>query len=62
MAPHVLLNELNIPFEAKKVEAAEMKSPEFLKLNPRGQDTFDHCLWRTGERGRGDHDVPARHP
>lgn len=37
MAPHVLLNELNIPFEAKKVEAAEMKSPEFLKLNPRGQ-------------------------
>jgi glutathione S-transferase len=37
MAPHVLMNELNIPFEAKKVEAAEMKSPEFLKLNPRGQ-------------------------
>jgi glutathione S-transferase len=37
MAPHVLLNELGVPFEGIEVDAVKMKSPEFLKLNPRGQ-------------------------
>lgn len=37
MAPHVLLNELGVAFEGTEVDAAKMKSPEFLKLNPRGQ-------------------------
>lgn len=35
MAVHVILNELNVPFEA--IEQADLKAPEFLKLNPRGQ-------------------------
>jgi glutathione S-transferase len=39
MAVHVLLNELGMPFEAKRVSIAEgeTRTPEFLKLNPRGQ-------------------------
>ncbi len=39
MAPHVLLNELGVPFEAKKVALmeGEGQKPEFLKINPRGQ-------------------------
>lgn len=39
MATHVLLNELGVPFEAKKImlSAGEGQSPEFLKINPRGQ-------------------------
>lgn len=35
MAVHVILNELGVPFEAVKQD--DLKSPEFLKLNPRGQ-------------------------
>ena len=35
MAPHILLNELGVPFKA--VEQTNLKDPEFLKLNPRGQ-------------------------
>ncbi len=35
MAVHVVLNELNVPF--KTVKQTELKDPEFLKLNPRGQ-------------------------
>ena len=35
MAVHVILNELNVPFEA--VEQKDLKAPDFLKLNPRGQ-------------------------
>ena len=35
MAVHVILNELNVPFEAIKQD--DLKSPEFIKLNPRGQ-------------------------
>lgn len=35
MAVHVVLNELNVPFEA--VKQTDLKDPEFLKLNPRGQ-------------------------
>lgn len=35
MAVHVVLNELNVPFEA--VNQTDLKDPEFLKLNPRGQ-------------------------
>ncbi len=35
MAVHVILNELNVPFEA--VRQDDLKSPDFLKLNPRGQ-------------------------
>lgn len=35
MAVHVVLNELNVPFET--VKQTELKDPEFLKLNPRGQ-------------------------
>lgn len=35
MAMHVILNELNVPFEAVKQD--DLKAPDFLKLNPRGQ-------------------------
>lgn len=35
MAVHVILNELNVPFEA--VEQKDLKAPDFLKLNSRGQ-------------------------
>lgn len=35
MAVHVILNELNVPFEAIKQD--DLKAPEFLKINPRGQ-------------------------
>lgn len=35
MAIHVLLNELGVPFEAVKQD--DLKAPDFLKLNPRGQ-------------------------
>jgi len=39
MAIHVILNELGIVFEPQKIDlkAGEGQSPEFLKLNPRGQ-------------------------
>jgi len=39
MAPHVLLNELNVPFEVSKIDlqAGDGQKPEFLKVNPRGQ-------------------------
>lgn len=35
MAVHIILNELNVPFEAIKQD--DLKAPDFLKLNPRGQ-------------------------
>lgn len=35
MAVHVILNELNVPFEA--INQTDLKAPDFLKLNPRGQ-------------------------
>ena len=35
MAIHVILNELGVPFEA--VKQSDLRDPEFLKLNPRGQ-------------------------
>lgn len=35
MAVHVILNELNVPFEAIKQD--DLKAPAFVKLNPRGQ-------------------------
>lgn len=35
MAVHVVLNELNVPFDA--VKQTDLKDPAFLKLNPRGQ-------------------------
>ena len=35
MAVHIILNELNAPFEAIKQD--NLKDPEFLKMNPRGQ-------------------------
>src|SRR5262245_43008137 len=39
MAVHVVLNELAVPFELAKVSTKDgsMKSPEYLKMNPRGQ-------------------------
>ncbi|MDE3016038.1 MAG: glutathione S-transferase family protein [Pseudomonadota bacterium] len=39
MAPHVLLNELNVPFQTQKTDVhhGDGQKPEFLKLNPRGQ-------------------------
>jgi glutathione S-transferase len=38
MAPHLLLEELGIPFELARVDRAKQahKSPEYLKLNPNG--------------------------
>ena len=37
-APHVLLEELGVPYELKRVDRARQahKSPEYLKLNPNG--------------------------
>jgi glutathione S-transferase len=39
MAPHMLLEELGVPFELKLVDRTRdaHKSPEYLKLNPNGQ-------------------------
>lgn len=39
MAIHVLLNELGVPFKAHKMDMmkGDLKTPEFLKINPRGQ-------------------------
>ncbi len=39
MAIHVILNEIGVPFETKRILTmkGEQKSPEFLKINPRGQ-------------------------
>jgi len=39
LAVHVILNELNVPFEAirKSTKDGSLKTPEFLKINPRGQ-------------------------
>lgn len=39
LATHVILNELNVPFEAirKSTKDGSLRSPDFLKLNPRGQ-------------------------
>jgi glutathione S-transferase len=39
MAPHILLEELGVPFTLKRVDRAANahKSPEYLKLNPNGQ-------------------------
>ncbi len=39
LAVHVILNELAVPFDAirKSTKDGSLKSPEFLKLNPRGQ-------------------------
>jgi glutathione S-transferase len=38
MAPHMLLEELGVPYELKHVERTKQahKSPEYLKLNPNG--------------------------
>jgi glutathione S-transferase len=39
LAVHILLEELGVPFELKRVDRANSahKSPEYLKLNPNGQ-------------------------
>ncbi len=39
LAPHILLEELGVPFELRLVDRtnAAHKSPEYLKLNPNGQ-------------------------
>ncbi len=39
MGVHVVLNECNVPFELEKVDmmAGQNRTPEYLKLNPRGQ-------------------------
>jgi len=37
MAVHVILNESNQPVTLEKVNLQEPRSPEFLRLNPRGQ-------------------------
>lgn len=39
LAVHVILNELAVPFDAirKSTKDGSLKSPEFLKMNPRGQ-------------------------
>lgn len=39
MAVHILLNELNVPYEAEKVEihGPNGKTPSLIKANPRGQ-------------------------
>src|SRR5580704_1768796 len=37
MAVHVALNECNQPVTLEKINIREPRSPEFLKINPRGQ-------------------------
>lgn len=39
LTPHMLLEELGVPFELKRVDRANAahKSPDYLKLNPNGQ-------------------------
>jgi glutathione S-transferase len=39
LAPHMLLEELGVPFELKLVDRAKdaQRSPEYLKLNPKGR-------------------------
>ncbi|HPG60435.1 MAG TPA: glutathione S-transferase N-terminal domain-containing protein, partial [Casimicrobium sp.] len=38
LTPHILLEEMGVPFELKLVDGANnaQKSPEYLKLNPNG--------------------------
>jgi glutathione S-transferase len=39
LAPHIVLEELGIPYEAVKIATAtgEQRSPEYLRINPRGR-------------------------
>jgi glutathione S-transferase len=39
LAPHIVLEELGIPYEAVRISTAEgqQRSPEYLKVNPRGR-------------------------
>ncbi len=39
LAPHIVLEELGIPYEAVKISTSEgqQRSPEYLKINPRGR-------------------------
>lgn len=39
LAPHIVLEELGIPYEAARISTAEgqQRSPEYLKINPRGR-------------------------
>lgn len=39
LAPHIVLEELGIPYEAVKISTAEgqQRSPEYLRINPRGR-------------------------
>ncbi len=39
LAPHVLLHELDLPFQLQRVDrmAGQHKTPEYLRLNPNGQ-------------------------
>ena len=39
LAPHIVLEELGIPYEARRISTAtgEQRSPEYLKINPRGR-------------------------
>ncbi len=39
LAPHIVLEELGIPYEAVRISTAQgqQRSPEYLKINPRGR-------------------------
>ena len=37
MAPHVLLEELGVPYELSRVELSKPREPSYLKLNPWGR-------------------------
>ena len=37
MAPHVLLEELGVPYELSRVELGQPRNPAYLKLNPWGR-------------------------
>jgi glutathione S-transferase len=39
LAPHIVLEELGLPYEAVRISTAagEQRSPEYLKINPRGR-------------------------
>jgi glutathione S-transferase len=52
LAPHIVLEEMGVPFEPVRVVIAEggNRTPEYLALNPRGR--VPALTWREGDRER----------
>ena len=60
-APHVLLQELGVPFQLRLVDRDrdEHKSPEFLKLNPNGLLPALGLAFLAAEQVASVHERPA---